>query len=149
MTLSHRTRSAHRRPAPSRWRPQLEVLEDRTTPAMLTVNTLADASVADSALSLREAIAAVNSRSTAGLSAAEAAQVSGSLGSNDTIAFSVSGTITLQAALPSLSAGVAIQGPGAAQLAVSGADQFRVLSEPESDYPFATGTSNEVRVRER
>jgi hypothetical protein len=27
--------------------------------------------------------------------------------------------------------------------------RFRVLSEPESDYPFAAGTSNEVRVRER
>jgi hypothetical protein len=27
--------------------------------------------------------------------------------------------------------------------------QFRVLSEPESDYPFAAGTSNVVKVRER
>jgi hypothetical protein len=27
--------------------------------------------------------------------------------------------------------------------------QFRVLSEPESDYPFAAGTSNVVRVAER
>jgi hypothetical protein len=27
--------------------------------------------------------------------------------------------------------------------------QFRVLSEPESDYPFAAGSSNVVRVRER
>ena len=27
--------------------------------------------------------------------------------------------------------------------------QFRVLCEPESDYPFATGSSNVVGVRER
>ena len=27
--------------------------------------------------------------------------------------------------------------------------QFRTLSEPESEYPFAAGTSNAVAVRER
>src|SRR5262245_43321470 len=55
----------HRRPARSnsrRARPRLEVLEDRTTPAQLFVNTLADTfDHNDGQLSLREAIGAVNS----------------------------------------------------------------------------------------
>src|SRR5262249_6349271 len=85
------------------------------------------AGVADAALSLREAITAVNSGSLAGLSAAEAAQVSGSLGSNDAIQFSVTGTITLQSLLPFLTAAVTIQGPGASALSLSGNDQFEVF----------------------
>jgi CSLREA domain-containing protein len=60
---------------------QLEILEDRLAPATLTVNTLADEATADTTLSLREAVGVVNSGSTGGLSSAERAQVSGTLGS--------------------------------------------------------------------
>ena len=81
-----------RRPAPStsrRTRPRLEVLEDRTTPATLYVNTLSQAiDPTDNLLSLREAIDAVNRGSLSQLSTAEQGQVStaqGALGTNDTI----------------------------------------------------------------
>src|SRR5260370_39370535 len=78
--------------------PRLEILENRWAPAVLTVNTLVDETTADNTLSLREAINVINSGSTAGLSSAEQAQVSGTLGQNDTIQFAASlagGTITL------------------------------------------------------
>src|ERR1051326_1398910 len=65
--------------------PRLEALENRLAPAVLTVNTLADQVTANNFLSLREAVGVVNSGSTSGLSTAERAQVSGTLGSNDTI----------------------------------------------------------------
>ena len=81
-----------RRPAPStsrRTRPRLEVLEDRTTPAFLFVNTLGEGiDHNDGLLSLREAIDTVNRGDLSQLSAAEKMQVStaqGALGTNDTI----------------------------------------------------------------
>ncbi len=85
---------SRRRP---RCRPAPEVLEGRLVPAVLTVNTLGDETTTDNLLSLREAIAVVDAGSTAGLSGAEQAQVSGPLGSNDTIVFApgLSGTLTL------------------------------------------------------
>jgi CSLREA domain-containing protein len=63
------------RKARARFRPQLEVLEVRLAPAILTVNTTADETDhTDSVLSLREAIAAANPgdtiQFTAGLSGA-------------------------------------------------------------------------------
>src|SRR5262249_52600439 len=70
-----------------RARPRLEVLEDRATPALLVVNTLAG-DHNDGQLSLPEAIEAVNSGSLSGLSAAEQMQVftaQDPLGTNDTI----------------------------------------------------------------
>lgn len=71
---------------------QIEGLEDRCVPAILTVNSLSDAidhSGGDSVLTLREAIAVVNAQSTAGLNAAELAQIDTgtALGTNDTIQF--------------------------------------------------------------
>jgi hypothetical protein len=48
-TLTPRTR----RPVPGRFRPRLEALEGRLAPATLTVNTLADNTVADASLTLR------------------------------------------------------------------------------------------------
>src|SRR5262245_8366516 len=45
------------RKAPSRFRPRLDILEDRTVPANITVNTFADLVAADGLTSLREAIA--------------------------------------------------------------------------------------------
>src|SRR5262245_14280383 len=92
-----------RRPAPStsrRARPRLEVLEDRTTPAHLFVNTLSQTiNPTDNLLSLREAIDAVNRGSLSQLSTAEQGQVftaQGQLGTNDTIEFQVTGTINLE-----------------------------------------------------
>ena len=79
-------RSAKRNPK-NRFRPSFERLDDRVVPAVITVNTLSDENDhTDSLLSLREAIAVVNSQSTAGLSNGELAQVSGTLGT-DTIQF--------------------------------------------------------------
>src|SRR5262249_47427539 len=69
--------------------PRLEALEDRTAPAVLTVNSALDNTTADGALTLREALRAVNAGSTAGLSAQEIAQVDQAqpFGTNDTIVF--------------------------------------------------------------
>src|SRR5438552_8139498 len=88
---------------------RLEALENRLAPAVLTVNTLADKTTADNSLSLREAVGVVNGGSTSGLSTAERAQVSGTLGSNDTIQFDPSlsgGTLTLTGGALSLSRNV-------------------------------------------
>jgi hypothetical protein len=118
-----------RRKARARFRPRLEVLEGRLTPAVrlapavLTVNTAADETAADNALSLREAIGVVNSQSEAGLSPAERAQISGTLGSNDTIVFasSLNGqTIKLTNGELLINKDLTIAGPGAGQLTVSG-----------------------------
>jgi hypothetical protein len=108
----------------------LEVLEDRLAPALLTVNTLADETTADNYLSLREAVGVVNSGSTSGLSSAELAQVSGALGSNDTIQFSLpSGpqTLTLTGSALNLTHSVTITGPGASSLTLSGNNTDRVF----------------------
>src|SRR5437016_1716591 len=110
--------------------PRLEVLEDRWAPAVLTVNTLADETAADNTLSLREAISVVNSGSTAGLSSAEQAQVSGTLGQNDTIQFAASlagGTITLTNGQLTITRDVTIAGLGASQLTISGNAASRIF----------------------
>ena len=74
-----------------RGRPQLEVLDDRLAPAILTVDSTADtASDSDGYLSLREAIAIVNSATLPGdLSGAILGQISGTLhgGGTDTVVF--------------------------------------------------------------
>src|SRR5262245_6701807 len=123
-----------RRPAPStsrRARPHLETLEDRTTPAHLFVNTLSQTiDPTDNLLSLREAIAAVNSGNLSQLSTAEKGQVAtaeGQLGTNDTIKFQVTGTIGLNQEL-TLSRDVTIRGPGGTSLTVSGQGVCRVFT---------------------
>ena len=91
---------ASRKPATLKLR--VEQLEDRLVPATFTVNTLADTVDADPAVtSLREAITAANSQP-----------------GDDTIHFSVTGTINLTGALPDLSSNIEMQGPGAASLTV-------------------------------
>src|SRR5262249_18606707 len=83
--------SPFRSPRPARpirrgARPMLEALEDRATPALFWVNTLADTiDPTDNQLSLREAVAAVNGNSLSRLSPTEQTQVQGTLGQNDTI----------------------------------------------------------------
>jgi len=94
------------------------------------VNTLADETTTDSTLSLREAISVVDSGSTAGLSSAEQAQVSGTLGQNDTIQFAASlagGTITLISGQLAITRDVNIAGPGASQLTISGNSASRIF----------------------
>src|SRR6478672_7606963 len=68
---------------------RFEQLEARHLLAVLTVNTNLDTTASDTVLTLREALAVVNAGSTAGLSAAELAQVNttSALGNNDTIQF--------------------------------------------------------------
>src|SRR5262249_8516513 len=107
--------------------------EDRTAPAVLTVNTLLDDSTPDNFLSLREAIGAVNSGSAAGLSAAEQVQISGAFGSNDTIQFSVTGTIQLVPGALPVNTDLKILGPGSNLLTIkgltgSGANLFTLTS---------------------
>jgi hypothetical protein len=115
----------------------LEPLEDRLSPATLTVNSTADtASDSDNYLSLREAIAVVNSPTLPGdLSSQIQGQISGTLhnGSADTIAFDpaqVTGPITLGGAqlelsLPAATAAVTIA--GGTGVTVDGNDASRVL----------------------
>jgi hypothetical protein len=108
---------SRRHPGRSRRRayaPGLERMEDRRLLALLTVATTADTGVG----SLREAIA------TANLDPAP-----------DTIGFApaVTGTITLQTALPELSTTIVLEGPGASALTVArssaeGTPAFRVIT---------------------
>jgi predicted outer membrane repeat protein len=115
----------HVRPAV---RPALEVLEDRLAPALLTVNTLQDGNPS-AFLSLREAVNVVNSGSTAGLTAAQLAQVSGAVGNNDTIqiAAGLAGAITLTGGEIDITQDVTINGPGPDVLAVSGNGAGRIF----------------------
>src|SRR5262245_1467740 len=113
--LRNRLGSRATRPQPrpaSRFRPQLETLEDRTVPSTLTVTTAADVVDAnDGVLSLREAI--------------NAADPSG----GNTIDFdsSLSGkTIQLDSTLR-IETDLSIQGLGAEKLAVSGGQLYRVF----------------------
>ena len=77
----------HRKATSLRCYPRVEMLEERTVPAMLIVNTLSDTVATDSVLSLREAINAVNNGTSMGLDATERQQISGTYGTNDTIRF--------------------------------------------------------------
>src|SRR6516165_4235790 len=73
-----------------RKRLQLELLEDRQLLSTITVNTAADETSADSTLSLREAIEVSNGTlAVSSLSTQEQAQVSGTVGSTNTIDFNI------------------------------------------------------------
>jgi predicted outer membrane repeat protein len=113
------------------FRPVLEALEERQAPAVLTVNTTADYTTRDNSLTLREAIAVVNGNLGRSLTGGEKAQISGTLGSNDTIRFNLpSGpqTITLTGGALYLGRSLAIKGPGAAILTINGNGQDRVFT---------------------
>jgi hypothetical protein len=124
---------ALRRPprATKRLRPRLESLEDRMAPAVLIVNTLADASD-HSHLDLREAIAAVDSGSTAGLTAQQKHQVHGTLGHHDTIKFArvLHGTVTLSQGELAITKAVSVAGPGVSKLTIDAHQQSRVFDIP-------------------
>jgi hypothetical protein len=95
-------------------------LEDRLSPATLIFNTTADNTTQDNFLTLREAILLVNNSGNAtaalgrSLTAAEANQVSGTFGTNDTVTFNIapSGMQTIQvaSALPTIMHPVVIDG---------------------------------------
>jgi predicted outer membrane repeat protein len=112
------------------FRPKLESLEDRLAPAVLTVTSVADNTAADSALTLREAIQVVDGTLGRALTTAEKAFVSGTLGSNDTIQFKLPTgpqKITLTGGALSITKPVAINGPGASLLTISGNSLSRVF----------------------
>jgi hypothetical protein len=125
--------------ATNRFRPHLEVLEDRLTPSTLTVNALADNITDTNVLTLRDAVMLVdNGGNPAALGQASmpsgwSSQIAGSFGSNDTIQFDPSllaptqQTITLSGSELLLGQSVSINGPGASQLAISGQNLSRVF----------------------
>ena len=78
--------------------PRLEILEDRTVPSTFTVTDLADSGPG----SLRQAILDANAA-----------------GSDNTIAFAVTGYLKLASALPDLTSNLDIQGPGVFSLTIS------------------------------
>ena len=71
------------------FRPALEMLEERCAPAVLTVNSLADNTTADSSLTLREAIQIVDGNLGRALTSAEQVLVSGTVGTSNTIQFTL------------------------------------------------------------
>ena len=105
---------------------RFEQLEARHLLAVLTVNTNLDTTASDAVLTLREALNVVNTGTTAGLSAAELAQVNTTtaLGTNDLIQFdstffSTPKTIALTATgqLP-IQKSLTIMGTGSANLTI-------------------------------
>src|SRR5262249_47052198 len=98
--------------------------------AVLTVNSVADNTTADNVLTLREAILSVDGTLGRALTAGEQAQVSGTLGTNNVIQFSLPAgpqTITLTGGGLSITKAVTINGPGASLLTVSGNNAGRVF----------------------
>jgi hypothetical protein len=136
---------------PARHQPRLEALEDRLAPATLTVNTVADNTGADASLTLREAIALVSNAGNApaalgrALTTGESAQINTTqpFGTNDRIGFAsgLTGTITLGGTqLPTLTTNLAIAGPGADLLTISGNNAsgiFRMITSAARNYTLS------------
>jgi hypothetical protein len=129
-------------PRPRRRPLRLEWLEDRVTPAIITVNTTADTIALDTFASLREAITSINNG--ADLNADVTAQRSGAYGANDTINFNIpqpmSGPvvqtinvgITGNGALPAITQLMTINGytePGASMNTLANGDNAKILIE--------------------
>lgn len=109
---------------------QVLCLEDRTTPATFTVNSLLDTVTADGNMTLREAVTAVNLGNNSALSAAEKLLVSGTFGTADTVVFTgLAGTITLGGTqIPAFTKNLTLTGPGAASLSISGNALSRIFT---------------------
>ena len=86
----------------------------------IVVDTLLSVNASDGLCSLREAIVAANTD-------APSFDCPGGSGSSDRIRLSVSGTIELATALPTITDGLAIEGPGRDLLAIDGMDLVRPL----------------------
>lgn len=122
-TSTRRSRRAARSGNVRRFRPQLEVLEDRAVPSAYVVDSLTDTGAGSGlAGDLRYCV----THATSG---------------NDTIALGVTGTIDLNSALPALNTSVAIQGPGASQVTVE-----RAQSNFTSFGIFAVGSAANVQI---
>lgn len=67
---------------------------------------------------------------------------------NDTIRFSVTGTITLNGSLPSIIDSATIQGPGSSVLAISAANQFRLVDVNSSSVSGITVQVNDLTLRD-
>ena len=82
--------SIHALKSRRRTQPRIDLLEDRQLLSTITVNTTADETAADSTMSLREAIEVSDGTlSVSSLSTQEKAQVSGAVGSTNTIDFNI------------------------------------------------------------
>ncbi len=119
------------------FRPNLVQLECRDVPAALTVNTNLDGiNHADSLLTLREAVAAVNAGSSAGFSAEELANITGKFGTNNRIPFDTSlagKTITLTGGELLVSKAVSISGlAGTSGITISGNNASRIFTINDS-----------------
>jgi len=158
-------RPAFRQPLcrrPASYRPLAEILEDRTAPALLMVNSTADTvSGTTATLDLREAILLVNSGGTAtdssgnSLAAAKVAQINYSGGgfgtyfgtNTDIIEFAASlsrQTITLSSALPELNTNIAIFGGyPATDLSISGGNETQVFDVNSGVTAFLDGLTIE------
>jgi predicted outer membrane repeat protein len=111
------------RPVPyrkPRFRPAVEVLENRLAPATLTVNTNIDeTNTSDATLSLREAIASVNAGSNQDLSASAQVNTTQPFGTNDTILFADNlTTISVTNGTIAITKNLSISGPRAANLEI-------------------------------
>jgi CSLREA domain-containing protein len=93
--------------------------------APITVNSTSDAASDDGLCTLREAITSANSNAASGASAGECAAGAG----DDTITFSVTGTINLTGALPDINSNMTISGPSA---------QLTVRRDTGGDYRIFT-----------
>jgi hypothetical protein len=139
-------RSTPRHPNRLQRRPQLEVREDRTAPAVLTVNLLTDSVANDNLLSLREAINAVNAQSAAGLDAGAAGQITGTFGSGDTIQFDPSlftgGAQTLSLGLGEfpIHKSLTLNGPGASLLTLDAQQNSRIFNISPTSGLFVSAT---------
>jgi CSLREA domain-containing protein len=91
---------------------------------------LADNTTQDSVLTLREAIQVVDGNLGRSLSSKEQAQITGTVGTNDTIQFNLpagSQTITLTGGALPITKAVAISGPGSGILTINGNNHDRVF----------------------
>jgi Domain of unknown function (DUF4214) len=93
-----------------RIRPKIELLEDRLTPAVVTVTSVADNVAVDGMVTLREALTSVNAHANVNADVT----TSTSYGSNDVIKFKIPGsgvqTIFLATPLPDINQPVSIDG---------------------------------------
>ena len=93
-------------------------------PTRMTVNSLSDVAANDGLCTLREAITSANTNTASGAASGEC----GAGGALDVIGFSVTGTIVLTGALPNMTTAMALNGPGARLLTVSGGNAYRVFN---------------------
>ena len=126
-------RSAVTRPSSQRTRLNVSSMEDRITPATITVTTLDDNVTDDADVTLREAIVSINNG--ADVNDEVTANRAGVYGTNDTIVFQggLTGTITLGGTELPITAAMAINGPGKDVITVNANDLSRVFNVDDSN----------------